>query len=217
MTLRAAAASPVNGYFGDYVSIHDIQRAVEDKGAVPIYYESHLGKLDLPQELKPRIDQEFEKVTEGEEVERKEKLKTKWAQLEAVVGAEKPLGLIAQNIVIHFERRLETMGGKGMVVCMSRRICVQLYNEIVRLRPEWHHDDDDKGAIKVAMTGSASDPSEWQPHIRNKQRRGGASPTASATPPTPSSWSSCATGGSRGSMPRRCRHCTWTGPYAPTG
>jgi type I restriction enzyme R subunit len=157
--------------FGDYISIYDIQRAVEDGATVPIYYESRLAKLDLPEEEKPKVDEEFEEVTEGEEVERKERLKTKWARLEAVVGAEKRLRLIAQDIVSHFEQRLEALDGKAMVVCMSRRICVELYNEIVRLRPEWHHEDDDKGVIKVVMTGSASDPPEWQPHIRNKERR----------------------------------------------
>jgi len=157
--------------FGDYISIYDIQQAVEDGATVPIYYESRLAKLDLPEEEKPKVDEEFEEVTEGEEVERKERLKTKWASLEAVVGAEKRLRLIAQDIVSHFEQRLEALDGKAMVVCMSRRICVELYNEIVRLRPEWHHEDDDKGVIKVVMTGSASDPPEWQPHIRNKERR----------------------------------------------
>jgi type I restriction enzyme R subunit len=157
--------------FGDYISIYDIQRAVEDGATVPIYYESRLAKLDLPEEEKPKVDEAFEEVTEGEEVERKERLKTKWARLEAVVGAEKRLRLIAQDIVSHFEKRLEALDGKAMVVCMSRRICVELYNEIVRLRPHWHHDDDDKGVIKVVMTGSASDPPEWQPHIRNKERR----------------------------------------------
>jgi type I restriction enzyme R subunit len=157
--------------FGDYISIYDIQQAVEDGATVPIYYESRLAKLNLPEEEKPRVDEAFEEVTEGEEVERKERLKTKWARLEAVVGAEKRLRLIAQDIVSHFEQRLEALDGKAMVVCMSRRICVELYNEIVRLRPEWHHEDDDKGVIKVVMTGSASDPPEWQPHIRNKERR----------------------------------------------
>ncbi|CAM3367966.1 type I restriction endonuclease subunit R [Rhodothermus bifroesti] len=157
--------------FGDYISIYDIQRAVEDGATVPIYYESRLAKLDLPEELKPKIEEEFEEVTEGEEVERKEKLKSKWSQLEAIVGAEKRLRLIAQDIVEHFEKRLEVLEGKAMIVCMSRRICVELYNEIVKLRPEWHHEDDDKGVIKVVMTGSASDPPDWQPHIRNKERR----------------------------------------------
>ncbi len=157
--------------FGDYISIYDIQRAVEDGATVPIYYESRLAKLDLPAELKPKIDEAFEEVTEGEEVERKEKLKTKWARLEAVVGAQKRIELVAKDIVEHFENRCEALEGKAMVVCMSRRICVALYDEIVRLRPEWRHEDDDKGRIKVVMTGAASDPPEWQPHIRNKPRR----------------------------------------------
>ncbi len=157
--------------FGDYISIYDIQRAVDDGATVKIYYESRLAKLNLPEELKPQIDKEFEEVTEGEEVERKEKLKNKWAQLEAVVGTEKRLRLIAQDIVEHFEKRLEAMDGKAMIVCMSRRICLELYREIVRLRPSWHADDDAAGVIKVVMTGSASDPPEWQAHIRNKPRR----------------------------------------------
>jgi type I restriction enzyme, R subunit len=157
--------------FGDYISVYDIQRAVEDKATVPIYYESRLAKLALAEAERPKIDPEFEEVTEGEEVERKEKLKSKWAQLEAIVGSEKRLKLIARDIVDHFERRLEAMNGKAMVVCMSRRICVELHSEIVALRPGWVAEDDDKGAIKVVMTGSASDPLEWQPHIRNKPRR----------------------------------------------
>jgi type I restriction enzyme R subunit len=157
--------------FGDYISVYDIQRAVQDGATVPIYYESRLAKLALDEAERPKIDPGFEEATEGEEVERKEKLKTKWAQLEAVVGAEKRLELVAKDIVEHFEKRLEAMDGKAMVVCMSRRICVELYREIVRLRPDWDDDDDDQGAIKVVMTGSASDPPDWQPHIRNKPRR----------------------------------------------
>ncbi len=157
--------------FGDYISVYDIQRAVVDKATVPIYYESRLAKLALDQAERPKIDPDFEEATEGEEVERKEKLKTKWAQLEAVVGSEKRLKLVAKDIVEHFGRRLEAMDGKAMVVCMSRRICVELYRELVALRPDWHQGDDDKGAIKVVMTGSATDPVDWQPHIRNKSRR----------------------------------------------
>src|SRR5690606_4791322 len=107
----------------------------------------------------------------GEEIERKEKLKTKWAQLEAVVGSKKRLEIVARDIIEHFEKRLEAMDGKAMVVCMSRRICVELYGEIVKLRPRWASDEDDEGAIKVVMTGSASDPTDWQRHIRNKPRR----------------------------------------------
>ena len=157
--------------FGDYISIYDIQRSVEDGATVPIYYESRLAKLALDERERPNIDPEFEEATEGEEVERREKLKTKWAQLEAVVGAESRVKLVAQDIVEHFEQRLEALDGKAMVVCMSRRICIDLYQELVRLRPDWHSNDDDKGSIKVVMTGSASDPLEWQPHIRNKPRR----------------------------------------------
>ena len=157
--------------FGDYISIYDIQRAVEDKATVPIYYESRLARLALDEGEKPNIDPDFEEATEGEEVERREKLKTRWAQLEAVVGTERRLRIVAQDIVEHFEQRLEVMDGKAMVVCMSRRICVDLYRELVRLRPDWHDEDYARGAIKVVMTGSASDPPEWQQHIRSKARR----------------------------------------------
>jgi type I restriction enzyme R subunit len=138
---------------------------------VPIYYEGRLAKLELSEAERPKIDPDFEEVTEGEEVERKEGLKSKWAQLAAVVGSEKRLRLVATDLVDHFEKRLEVMDGKAMVVCMSRRICVELYREIVALRPEWAGEGDDAGAIKVVMTGSASDPLDWQGHIRNKSRR----------------------------------------------
>ncbi|MDZ7346346.1 MAG: HsdR family type I site-specific deoxyribonuclease [candidate division KSB1 bacterium] len=157
--------------FGEYISVYDIQRAVEDGATVPIYYESRLAKLALDEAERPKIDPDFEEVTEGEEVERKEKLKTKWAQLEAVVGTEKRLRLVAQDIVDHFEKRLEVMDGKALVVCMSRRICVELYRELVKLRPAWEDDDDARGVIKVVMTGSAAGPPEGQAHIRNKPRR----------------------------------------------
>ena len=157
--------------FGDYISIYDIQRAVEDHATVPIYYESRLAKLALDERERPGIDPGFEEATEGEEVERKEKLKTRWAQLEAVVGTGQRLKLVAEDVVAHFDQRAEAMAGKAMVVCMSRRICIDLYRELVRLRPEWHDADDDKGRIKVVMTGAASDPPDWQPHIRNKPRR----------------------------------------------
>ena len=157
--------------FGDYISIYDIQRSVEDKATVPIYYESRLAKLNIDEDEKPTIDEQFEEATEGEELARKERLKTRWAQVEALVGAEKRVKRVAQDIASHFESRLETMDGKAMIVCMSRRICIDLYNELKRLRPEWHNDDDRKGTMKIVMTGSASDPPEWQQHIRNKQRR----------------------------------------------
>jgi len=163
--------------FGDYISVYDIERAVKDKATVPIYYESRLARLELDQDIKPLLDDEFDEVTEGEEVEHREKLKTKWAQLEALVGTDKRMNLIADDLVKHFENRAEAMlnltgnEGKTMIVCMSRRICVDLYRTITTLRPEWHHGDDEKGIIKIVMTGSASDPLDWQPHIRSKQRR----------------------------------------------
>jgi type I restriction enzyme R subunit len=157
--------------FGDYISVYDIQRAVHDGATVPIYYEGRLAKLELRESERPKIDPDFEEATEGEEVERKERLKSKWAQLEAVVGAEHRLRLVAQDLVDHFEERLAAMDGKAMVVTMSRRIAVELYREIALLRPEWTADTDDAGSLKVVMTGSASDPLDWQPHIRNKSRR----------------------------------------------
>jgi type I restriction enzyme R subunit len=157
--------------FGEYISVYDIQRAVADGATVPIYYESRLAKLSLDEAERPKIDPGFEEATEGEEVERKERLKTKWAQLEAIVGSARRLELVAEDIVEHFETRLEALDGKAMIVCMSRRICVELCQHIVRLRPKWQHEDDEQGAIKVVMTGSASDQLDWQPHIRNKPRR----------------------------------------------
>ncbi len=157
--------------FGDYISIYDIQRSVEDKATVPIYYEGRLAKLDLNETEKPKIDPQFEEVTEGEEIERKEKLKSKWAQLEAVVGAEKRLKLVAQDIVDHIEKRLDAMDGKAMIVCMSRRICMDLYDEIIALRPAWHDVDDDNGLIKVVMTGNAAEGPRVAGHSRNKPRR----------------------------------------------
>jgi type I restriction enzyme R subunit len=157
--------------FGDYISVYDIQRAVVDGATVPIYYESRLAKLELKASERPRIDPEFEEATEGEEVERKEKLKTKWAQLEVMVGSESRVKLIAKDLVEHFENRLSAMDGKAMVVTMSRRIAVGLYNDIAALRPQWHSDDDNKGALKIIMTGSAADPLDWQSHIRSKSRR----------------------------------------------
>ena len=157
--------------FGDYISIYDIQRAVDDGATVPIYYESRLAKIELDENEKPHVDPEFEEVTEGEEERHKERLKSKWAQLEALVGTEKRVALVADDIITHFEERLDAMDGKAMVVCMSRRICVDLYNAIVEKRPEWHGEGDKQGFIKVVMTGEASEDESWQPHIRNKARR----------------------------------------------
>jgi len=157
--------------FGKYVDVYDIGQAVEDGTTVRIYYESRLAKLELKPEERPKIDLDFEEVTEGEEFTKKEKLKSKWARLEAVVGAENRIRRIAKDLVEHYEKRLETLEGKAMVVCMSRRICIDLHDEIVKLRPHWYEKDDGKGSIKVIMTGSASDPVDWQEHIRSKPRR----------------------------------------------
>ncbi|MDG6996151.1 MAG: type I restriction endonuclease subunit R [Nitrososphaerota archaeon] len=157
--------------FGDYIDIYDIQRAVEDKFTVPIYYEARLAKLKLKEDERPKIDKAFEEITEDQEAQVKERLRGKWARLEAIVGAEKRIKEVAEDIVSHFEARDKALKGKGMIVCMSRRICVELYDQIVKLRPEWHSQDDDKGTIKVVMTGSATDPPEFHPHVRNKLRR----------------------------------------------
>ena len=157
--------------FGDYIDVYDIQRAVEDGATVRIFYEGRLAKIELKEEERPKIDPDFEEVTEEEDVPTKEKLKSKWARMEAMVGTPKRVALIAKDIVDHFEKRLEAMDGKAMIVCMSRRICVELYKEIAKLRPQWHSDDDERGALKVVMTGSASDVLDFQPHIRNKPRR----------------------------------------------
>ena len=159
------------GVFGDYISVYDIHRSQADGATVPIYYENRLAELKLDEDEKPNIDDDFEEVTEGEELEDKEALKTKWAQLESVVGADNRIRLIAEDMVAHYEARLEQLDGKAMVVCMSRRICVELYRELVKLRPEWEDEDDTKGQIKVVMTGSASDPLDWQKHIRSKSAR----------------------------------------------
>jgi len=158
--------------FGDYIDKYDILRAVEDGATVPIYYESRLARIELNEAEKPTIDPEFEEITEGEEEEsRKQRMRNKWASIEAMVGTEKRIGLVAADLVDHFEARQEAMAGKGLIVCMSRRICVDMYNAIINLRPDWHSGDDSRGHIKIVMSGSASDVLEWQPHIRTKRAR----------------------------------------------
>jgi type I restriction enzyme R subunit len=157
--------------FGDYIDKYDILRAVEDGATVPIYYESRLARIELTEDSKEFIDPEFNSITEGEEESGKERLKTKWAALEAMIGADTRLALIAADLVFHFSARLEVLEGKAMVVCMSRRICVDLYEAIRKLRPEWHSDDDASGELKIVMSGSASDEPAWQPHIRTKNAR----------------------------------------------
>jgi type I restriction enzyme R subunit len=157
--------------FGDYIDVYDIQQAVEDGATVRIFYENRLAKINLKEDEKPRVDEEFEELTESEEQTDRQKLKSRWARLEAIVGNEHRLELIANDIVNHFESRNEALDGKAMIVCMSRRICVDLYAQIIKIRPDWHSDDDADGAIKVVMTGSSSDPLSFQPHVRNKAKR----------------------------------------------
>ncbi len=157
--------------FGDYIDTYDILRAVEDGATVPIYYENRLARIELVESEKPRIDPEFEEITEGEEEIGKQRLRTKWAALEAMVGAEKRVSLVAEDLVSHFEKRLEAMDGKALIVCMSRRIAVEMYEAIRKLRPDWHDNIDAAGRIKIVMSGSASDHRDWQPHIRTKAGR----------------------------------------------
>jgi type I restriction enzyme R subunit len=157
--------------FGDYIDIYDIGRALEDRATVPIYYEARLARLALDESERPRIDPEFEEVTEAEEAARRERLKSEWSRLERLAGADRRISQVAADIVAHFEARDAALAGKGMVVAMSRRICVDLYEALVELRPEWHDVDDRRGAIKIVMTGDASDDASWQPHIRSKGGR----------------------------------------------
>lgn len=160
--------------FGDYIDVYDMTRAVEDGTTVKIFYESRIAKLDLPDEMKPKVDTEYDEITEYQEVDQKEKLKSKWARLEAIVGTKERVKLIAKDIVEHFEKRQKAQeidGGKGMIVAMSRRIAATLYKEITALRPDWHSDDLMKGKIKVVMTGKSSDDKELQPFIGTKASR----------------------------------------------
>ncbi|WP_437216344.1 type I restriction endonuclease subunit R [Pectobacterium sp. LFLA-215] len=157
--------------FGNYIDIYDISRAVEDGATVPIYYESRLARIELDEDEKPKIDAEINELTEEDSEADQERLKKKWSAVESLVGSQKRLALVAKDMVAHFENRVAALDGKAMVVCMSRRICVNLYDEIVKLRPDWHSSDDNAGAVKIVMTGAASDPQEWQQHIGNKARR----------------------------------------------
>ena len=157
--------------FGNYIDIYDIQQAVIDKATVPIFYESRLAKVNFNEDEKVKLDEQFEEVTESEELTEKQKFKTRWTRLESIVGNEHRIDKIAEDLVYHFEQRSGVLDGKVMIVCMSRRICVEMYNTIIKLRPAWHDDEDDKGNIKVVMTGSSSDALNMQPHIRNKPRR----------------------------------------------
>ncbi len=156
--------------FGDYIDVYDLTQAVVDGATVRVFYEARLAKVELPQEALDLIDEQFEEATEGSEDEVKARLKTRWARVEAIVGSDKRIRELAADIVAHWEQRTSVLAGKGLIVGMSRRICANLYNEIVRLRPDWHSDDDEHGRIKVVITGSAADDELLQLHIRNKER-----------------------------------------------
>jgi type I restriction enzyme R subunit len=155
--------------FGDYIDIYDLTRAVEDGATVRIFYESRLAKVSLPDDVRSAIDDEVDDVTEGSEVEQAERAKSRWARLEAIVGADDRLDAVAADIVEHWEARRANLLGKAMVVCMSRRICVELYDRIVALRPDWHDPNPAAGKVKVVMTGSAADPAEFQLHLHTKE------------------------------------------------
>ena len=157
--------------FGEYVDVYDLTQAVEDQATVKVFYEARLARVELPDDVRTRLDEEFDEVTEQTEVDTRERLKTRWARVEAIVGAQKRIAQVAQDIVDHWEKRRSAEVGKGLIVCMSRRICVSLYDEITKLRPEWHSDNDAGGKIKVVITGSASDGPEMNRHVRSKDRQ----------------------------------------------
>lgn len=157
--------------FGHYIDVYDMTRAVEDEATVKIFYENRIIKLDTDEEEWKKLDDEFEEITEGQEDNDREKYKSKWSRMEAIVGAPNRVKRLARDIVEHYEEKSKTIAGKAMVVCMSRKICVDLYDEIIKIRPEWHSDDLEKGVIKVVMTGSAGDEERLQKHIGGKHRR----------------------------------------------
>jgi type I restriction enzyme R subunit len=157
--------------FGDYIHIYDMQQARDDGATVAIYFESRLAKLGLKQESLPTIDAEVDELAEDEEEDQQARLKSRWAALESIVGAEPRIRQVADDLVAHFEERSQAQSGKAMVVAMSREICVHLYDAIMALRPDWHNDDPEKGAIKIIMTGSASDKPLLRPHIYSKKTK----------------------------------------------
>lgn len=157
--------------FGDYIDVYDIQQAVLDGATVPIYYESRVAKINFEAQKKLQLDQAIDELTEQEELTAAQKLKAKWSSIEAVIGSKDRLKKVAADFIAHFEKRNSIIEGKAMFVCMSRRICVDLYNEIIAQKPEWHDSDDTKGQIKIIMTGSSADELSFQPHIRNKEKR----------------------------------------------
>ena len=157
--------------FGDYIDIYDIQRGVEDGTTVPIYYESRLPRIGLDEDQIAQLDEDIEALADDEDISENEKKKGRWARIEALVGAKNRLNMVAADLVEHFEARVNALDGKAMIVCMSRRICIAIYDAIIAIRPNWHSAYDDQGRIKVVMTGAANDPKVWQQHIGNQARR----------------------------------------------
>jgi type I restriction enzyme R subunit len=157
--------------FGNYIDVYDIQQAVADGATVGLYYESRLAQIKLSEEAQRVLDEQVEEITEDDELTERQQRFAKWTSKEAIVGSQSRLQQVAADLIAHFEARQTAALSKGMIVCMSRRICVALHNEIIKLRPAWYDADDTKGVIKIIMTGSASDPLDWQEHIRNKPRR----------------------------------------------
>lgn len=159
------------GVFGDYIDVYDIAQAVQDGATVPIYFEARVAKIGLDEDLASQIDEEFDEVTEGLEDQESSAIAKRWSQVEALAGADKRLETVVADILQHFDARVQAIDGKGMIVCMSRRICADVYQRIIAARPDWHGDTDDTGMVKVVMTGNATDPKEMQPHIRSKARQ----------------------------------------------
>ena len=156
--------------FGDEVSIYDIEDAQTDGATVPIYYESRM--IPLEGEFDPKeLDEEVDEATEGLELERANRERSKWAQLEALATTDQRLDRLADDLLAHFDKRLQTLDGKAMVVCMSRHACVALYDKIIERRPDWHSEEPMEGVVKVIMTASASDPPELRAHHTSKPQK----------------------------------------------
>lgn len=168
---RMLVGANTRAVFGDYIDIYDIAQAVADGATVPIYYEARVAKIEFDDDMAALLDAEFDEATEPHSEDEQGAMARKWSRVEALVGAEKRLDAVVEDILQHFDARLEAMDGKAMIVCMSRRICVEVYKRIVAARPDWHGETDDTGSVKVVMTGNATDPASYQPHICSKSRQ----------------------------------------------
>jgi type I restriction enzyme, R subunit len=165
-----AADKDTRAIFGEYIDVYDLTQAVNDHATVKVYYEARLARVELPAEAREALDTGADEAIEGAEGIEGDRLKARWARVEAIVGADKRVAQVADDIIEHWEKRQAAEIGKGLIVCMSRRICVALYDQIVKIRPDWHSVEDNLGKIKVVITGSASDGPEYNQHIRNKDR-----------------------------------------------